>query len=41
MALKESHGSHSNNLPGRIASLKARLFMLDGKGEDEMLTDDE
>ncbi|MCI29977.1 cysteine-rich receptor-like protein kinase, partial [Trifolium medium] len=41
MALKEWHGSHVRNIPGRIDNLKARLSVLDGRGEEEMLNDDE
>ncbi|MCI92514.1 endonuclease/exonuclease/phosphatase family protein, partial [Trifolium medium] len=41
IALKEWHVSHSRNVPGRLDSLKARLSMLDRKGEDTGLTDDE
>ncbi|MCH85139.1 cysteine-rich receptor-like protein kinase [Trifolium medium] len=32
VALKEWHGTHTTNLPGRIDSLKSRLSALDNKG---------
>jgi hypothetical protein len=38
-ALKEWHVAHSQNLPGRIDSLKARLSVLDAKGEAEALSE--
>ncbi|MCH84006.1 endonuclease/exonuclease/phosphatase family protein [Trifolium medium] len=41
VALKEWHVSHSRYILGKIDSLKARLAVLDDKGEDEVLTDDE
>ncbi|MCH79282.1 cysteine-rich receptor-like protein kinase [Trifolium medium] len=41
LALKEWHGAHSQNLPSRIESLKARLSVLDNKGEEEDLLEDE
>lgn len=40
LVLKEWH-SHSQNLPGKIASLKEQLAVLDGKGEFETLSDAE
>jgi hypothetical protein len=40
-ALKEWHVSHTHNFPEKIASLKARLAALDGKGEEEELSEDE
>jgi hypothetical protein len=36
-ALKEWHTNHSRNVPSRIASLKARMADLDGKGEEDGL----
>ena len=41
LALKEWHAAHSQNLSGKIASLKERLAMLDGKGEVASLTAEE
>jgi len=38
-ALKEWHLSHSKNIPAKLDSLKARLSVLDGKGEDERLSE--
>jgi hypothetical protein len=40
MASKESHVSHTHNFMGKIASLKDRLVTLDGKGEEEELSED-
>jgi hypothetical protein len=40
-ALREWHVAHSQNLPGRIDSLKARLSVLDAKGEAEVLSEAE
>jgi hypothetical protein len=40
-ALKEWHLSHSNNIPSKLDTLKARLSCLDGRGEDELLSPDE
>ncbi|GAU35134.1 hypothetical protein TSUD_394590 [Trifolium subterraneum] len=37
-ALKEWHQSHAQNLPSRIESLELRLFALDNKGEDAVLS---
>ena len=41
VALKEWHAAHSQNLKEWIASLKERLVELDGKGEVDVLTDEE
>jgi hypothetical protein len=41
LALKELHGAHSQNLPSRIDSLKVRLSVLEGKGEEEDLSEAE
>ncbi|GAU23538.1 hypothetical protein TSUD_40160, partial [Trifolium subterraneum] len=41
LALKEWHGSHARNLPGRLDDLKNRLSVLDSKGEEEELTEEE
>ncbi|MCI49160.1 endonuclease/exonuclease/phosphatase family protein, partial [Trifolium medium] len=41
MALKEWYGSHARNIPGRIDNVKVRLSVLDGRGEDGVLSDDE
>lgn len=41
LALKEWHASHSQNLQGKIGSLKERLAVLDCKEEDEMLSEAE
>lgn len=38
-ALKEWHADHTQNLSGKIVSLKQRLAELDGKGEVEELTE--
>jgi hypothetical protein len=40
-ALREWHVAHSQNLPGMIDSLKARLSVLDAKGEAEVLSEAE
>jgi hypothetical protein len=40
-ALKEWHMAHSQNLPSRIDSLKARLSDLDLKGEEDVLSEAE
>ena len=40
-ALKVWHASHSLNLPAKIASLKDRKAILDGKGEFDELSADE
>ena len=40
-ALKEWHSVHAQNIPGRIDSLKVRLSVFDGKGQDGELTTDE
>jgi len=37
VALKEWHLSHYNNIPAKLDSLKARLSLLDGRGEDDRL----
>jgi hypothetical protein len=39
--LKEWHLTHAHNLSGQIASLKERQAAIDGKGEEEDLTEDE
>lgn len=41
MALKDWHKAHAQNLPSRIDSRKARLAVLDLKGEEEDLSEDE
>ncbi|MCI48801.1 endonuclease/exonuclease/phosphatase family protein, partial [Trifolium medium] len=41
VALKEWHHTHSQNLPSRINSLKIHLSDLEGKGEDEDLSETE
>ncbi|GAU51172.1 hypothetical protein TSUD_412070 [Trifolium subterraneum] len=41
LALKEWHNTHARNLPGRINDLKVRLSVLDSKGGEEELTDEE
>jgi len=41
IALKEWHASHTQNLLGKIASLKDRLADLDSKGETVVLTKEE
>ncbi|MCI96005.1 hypothetical protein A2U01_0117304, partial [Trifolium medium] len=41
MALKEWHSSQVRNIPGRIDNLKTSLSALDGKGDEDVLTDDE
>jgi len=41
VALKEWHAAHSQNLPGKIVSLKEWLAELDGKGEVDVLTEEE
>ncbi|GAU17467.1 hypothetical protein TSUD_340100 [Trifolium subterraneum] len=41
LALKDWHKSHTQNLPNRIDSLKDRLAILDGKGEEDALVEDE
>jgi hypothetical protein len=41
VALKEWHLSHCNNIPAKLDSLKARLASLYGRGEDELLSEDE
>ena len=40
-ALKEWHLTHTHNLFGKIASLKERQAVIDGKGEEEDLTEEE
>jgi hypothetical protein len=40
-ALRAWHETHSQNLPSRIDYLKARLSVLDAKGESGALTEDE
>jgi len=37
-ALKEWHLSHSDNIPSKLDTLKARLSWLDSRGEDELLS---
>ncbi|CAJ2672096.1 unnamed protein product [Trifolium pratense] len=39
--LKEWHRAHTQNLPSRIETLKARLSALDEKGEEEALSEEE
>ncbi|PNX69224.1 cysteine-rich receptor-like protein kinase, partial [Trifolium pratense] len=39
--LKEWHKAHTQNLPGRIETLKGRLSALDEKGEEEDLFEEE
>jgi hypothetical protein len=39
--LREWHATHSRNVPGRIATLKDRLAVLDCKGEETGLSEDE
>ncbi|CAJ2641817.1 unnamed protein product [Trifolium pratense] len=39
--LKEWHRAHTQNLPSRIETLKARLSVLDEKGEEEALSEEE
>ncbi|PNX63799.1 cysteine-rich receptor-like protein kinase, partial [Trifolium pratense] len=39
--LKEWHKTHTQNLPGRIETLKGRLSVLDEKGEEEDLSEEE
>ncbi|MCH90194.1 cysteine-rich receptor-like protein kinase [Trifolium medium] len=39
LALKEWHGTHTQNLHSRIDSLKVRLSSLEGKGEETDLSD--
>ncbi|CAJ2638862.1 unnamed protein product, partial [Trifolium pratense] len=39
--LKEWHKAHTQNLPSRIETLKARLSALDEKGEEETLSEEE
>ncbi|GAU50364.1 hypothetical protein TSUD_409370 [Trifolium subterraneum] len=41
LALKEWHAAHSQNLPGRIESLKVRLAALEVKGEAAVLSEAE
>jgi len=41
LTIKEWHISHSKNVAGKVDSLKARLSILNCKGKDEVLTDDE
>ena len=41
VALKEWHLSHTHNLSGKIASLKERQAVIDEKGEDEDLSEEE
>jgi len=41
MALKEWHVSHTLNLSAKITALKERQDTIDGKGEDETLTNEE
>jgi hypothetical protein len=41
VALKEWHLTHTHNLSGKIASLKERQAAIDGKGEEEDLTEEE
>lgn len=41
VVLKEWHITHSQNLPGKIETLKLRLSELDNKGEEAVLLDDE
>jgi hypothetical protein len=41
VALKDWHGAHAQNLPSRIDSLKVRLSALEGKGENEVLSETE
>jgi hypothetical protein len=40
-ALKDWHSVHTQNIPGRIHSLKGKLSVLDDKGQDGELTTDE
>jgi hypothetical protein len=40
-SLREWHKAHAQNLPSRIDSLKARLYVLDVKGEEEALSEAE
>ncbi|PNX63687.1 cysteine-rich receptor-like protein kinase, partial [Trifolium pratense] len=39
--LKEWHKTHTQNLPGRIETLKGRLLALDEKGEEDDLSEEE
>ncbi|XP_024636355.1 uncharacterized protein [Medicago truncatula] len=41
LSLKEWHVSHTQNLPRKILDLKERLATLDGKGEVEVLTEED
>ncbi|GAU19761.1 hypothetical protein TSUD_78870 [Trifolium subterraneum] len=41
LALKEWHNTHAKNIPGKINDLKIRLSVLDSKGEEGVLTDEE
>jgi hypothetical protein len=41
LALKEWHATQTQNLPGKLNSLKDRITVLDVKGESEMLSEDE
>lgn len=40
-ALKEWHITHTHNFPGRMDSLKERIYSLDSKGENTLLTEEE
>ncbi|CAJ2638568.1 unnamed protein product [Trifolium pratense] len=39
--LKEWHKTHTQNIPGRIETLKGRLSVLDEKGEEDVLSEEE
>ncbi|MCI20486.1 endonuclease/exonuclease/phosphatase family protein, partial [Trifolium medium] len=41
LALKEWHEAHAHNLPRRIEGLKVRFSALEGKGEEEVLSEAE
>ncbi|MCI85669.1 endonuclease/exonuclease/phosphatase family protein, partial [Trifolium medium] len=41
LALKEWHGAHAQNLPSRIDGLKVRISALEGKEEEDVLSEAE